>query len=340
MVEKYDKIEQIRREKVQRAIMGLLVVCITWVLCSVVSQIHTNNTQQERARVRSALVDILKKEKSLEKGDGVVGDHSRFTRKQNDPPPPQNRIEKSTIHDLETSVSESDKKVRDIKSHLPPGEFMETSPDALAATAQLQAHTRLLLRARYGPHEPYRVRVSLQFQPTISDYDVNGPDGSFVIEMAPAALVPHSVFTFLEVARLWKGGAFHRVAGHVLQVMVKNRGIDHLAFQEYSARYPHKKGTVGYAGRPSGPAWYVSIQDNSRNHGPGSQQQANPHEADSCFGTVVEGFQEVVLDRIRKMPGKEFINDPKKHVIIKKMTIMVPKEEGSTEFVEWQDPEA
>lgn len=86
---------------------------------------------------------------------------------------------------------------------------------------------------------------------------------------------------------------------------------------------PHKLGTVGYAGRPSGPAWYVSILDNTKNHGPGTQQKHNPYEADSCFGTVIHGFDDEV-QRIKKMPGNGFLDDKNKHVLIKDMDILVP----------------
>ena len=110
-----------------------------------------------------------------------------------------------------------------------------------------------------------------------------------------------------------------------------------MPFQEYQKEYPHKKGTIGYAGRPSGPEFYISIQDNSQNHGPGSQQKKNPHEADSIIGTVIQGMDDVV-PRIHTMPGKEFIGDKKKWVLIKSMIIMVPSdgpeadEDGYIEF--------
>jgi hypothetical protein len=110
--------------------------------------------------------------------------------------------------------------------------------------------------------------VELEFQDTISDFNKNGSQGSFTINLAPSALQPHSIYTFLEVAQQWKGGAFHRIARHVLQVMVKTHAVRDLAFQEYSPEYPHTAGTVGYARHPSGPAFYVSIQDNLKNHGP------------------------------------------------------------------------
>mmetsp|Transcript_602 Transcript_602/g.705 ORF Transcript_602/g.705 Transcript_602/m.705 type:complete len:305 (+) Transcript_602:53-967(+) len=238
-------------------------------------------------------------------------------------------VESTSEQQLETIVDELDAKVRAIKAT---GVFMEVDKNGLEATKKLQDATRKLLAKRYGPGEPYRVKVELEFQKTIPDFHENGAAGSFVIELAPSSLQPHSIYSFLEIARNWKKGAFHRNAGHVLQVMVQQTPVQHLAFQEYSDEYPHKMGTVGYAGRPSGPAWYVSIKDNTRAHGHGSQQKKNPYEADSCFGTVIEGFEDVVIKRITKMPGKEFINDPKKHVIIKAMTILVPR--GGSYF-EW-----
>lgn len=98
-----------------------------------------------------------------------------------------------------------------------------------------------------------------------------------------------------------------------------------MPFQEYREEYPHKKGTVGYAVRPSGPEFYISIQDNTQNHGPGSQQKKNPYEADSIIGTVVEGMDDVV-PRIHTMPGNEFIGDKNKWVLIKRMIILVPSD--------------
>jgi len=239
-----------------------------------------------------------------------------------------------TMDSLIKEVEELDAEVRRIKAT---GVIMETDEESLKATKKLQEATRRLLGSRYGPEEPYRVKVVLEFQDTIPDFEENGPDGSILLEMAPSRLQPHSVFSFLEVARQYKGGAFHRIAGHVLQVMVKGN-FPHLAFQEYSKDYPHEKGTVGYAGRPSGPAWYVSIMDNVQNHGPGSQQKHNPYEADSCFGKVIEGFEDEV-QRIRKVPGEGFINDQKKHVLIKEMIIMVPGEgpDAVDGYVEWKE---
>ena len=38
------------------------------------------------------------------------------------------------------------------------------------------------------------------------------------LETAPLELMPHAVFVFLQLVGGWQGGAFHRNAGHVLQV--------------------------------------------------------------------------------------------------------------------------
>ena len=61
--------------------------------------------------------------------------------------------------------------------------------------------------------------------------------------------------------------------------------MDKVAFQEYSPEYPHVQWTVGLAGRPGGPDFYISKVDNSANHGPGGQSHHDLHEeADPCFG--------------------------------------------------------
>jgi hypothetical protein len=236
--------------------------------------------------------------------------------------------------DMIRLVEELDAEVRRIKAT---GVIMERDDESLAATKKLQEATRTLMAARYGPEEPYRVEVILEFQDTIADFEEKGPDGTILLEMAPSRLVPHAVFSFLEISRQWKGRGFHRIANHVLQVQTLGK-FKNLAFQEYSPEFPHKKGTVGYAGRPSGPHWYVSIMDNSRNHGPGSQQKKNRYEADSCFGKVIRGFGDDV-QRIAKIPDKGFISDKRKHVIIKKMRILVPGSgPGAVDgYVEWKE---
>lgn len=71
-----------------------------------------------------------------------------------------------------------------------------------------------------------------------------------------------------------------------------------------SPNFPHIKYTLGYAGRPGGPDFYVSTQDNTLNHGPGGQgSYEDAAEADPCFANVVPGFEHVV-ERMHKSAVK------------------------------------
>ncbi|CAJ1947147.1 unnamed protein product [Cylindrotheca closterium] len=231
---------------------------------------------------------------------------------------------------LVRKVRSLDAKVREHKKK--PNMIMETDPEGLKLTKELQHWTYELFKQRYGPYK-FRVILDLVFPESIPDYKEKGPTGQVTIQMASASLIPCSVFNFLEIARTWKGGAFHRNANHVLQAAARSEVTKSMPFQEYSPEHPHKKGTAGYAGRPSGPGFYISIMDNSINHGPGSQQHHNPHEADANFGDVVEGFNDVV-PRIHSVPQKSWLDNANK-IKIEKMTIIYNKEDGTGEWHEW-----
>ena len=68
--------------------------------------------------------------------------------------------------------------------------------------------------------QPYIVKLDLKFPDTMPDFATAGADGTLLFQMAPAALVPYGVYYFLELVHDWKSGAWHRMAGHVLQVSV------------------------------------------------------------------------------------------------------------------------
>lgn len=74
---------------------------------------------------------------------------------------------------------------------------METDKHALELTAKLQRATRELIKLRYGEivgrDANYRVRMELEFQETIPDFNEKGKEGSVVIELAPIGLIPCSV---------------------------------------------------------------------------------------------------------------------------------------------------
>ena len=46
-------------------------------------------------------------------------------------------------------------------------------------------------------------------------------------------------------------------------------GASQASLQEYDAQFPHERLTLGFAGRPGGPEFYISTVDNVRNHGRG-----------------------------------------------------------------------
>lgn len=131
-------------------------------------------------------------------------------------------------------------------------------------TAALQENAKKELLARYGPG-PYIVDISFSFPDTPNKID------NLAIEMAPSHLMPYTVNYFLNQveAGVWRGCSFMRNAGHVIQAGVVGAGAhkdqcrgknfralgvpgvgnDGVLFQEYSPEFPHKKYTVGLAGR-------------------------------------------------------------------------------------------
>jgi hypothetical protein len=243
-----------------------------------------------------------------------------------------------TLEYLQRTVDALDLKVRTHKAK--PNMIMEQDSEGMKFSKELQHATHQLMVKRYGRHT-FRVRVDLLFPDVIVAKDKSLPaEDYFVIELAPMDLIPCSVYNFLEIARTWKSGAFHRNANHVLQVASHSQVKKSMPFQEYSPEYPHQKGTTGYAGRPSGPGWYVSTMDNTVNHGPGSQQQKNPLEADSLFGRIVYGF-DTVIPRIHSTPQNGWL-DKEHQIQIPKMTIWIQVKkksdggEGTTkEWVPW-----
>lgn len=137
---------------------------------------------------------------------------------------------------------------------------------------------------------------------------------SIIFDTAQFYQCPYSVFYFIRMVDKWEGGCFHRNANHVQQAK-PNHNLPPLAFQEYNPEFPHRKNTLGFAGRPGGPQFYISTRDNTRNHGPGSQKSTT-NEADSCFGIINDSLSIDVVDKLRNSPIKGFIADKTKCVII------------------------
>lgn len=186
--------------------------------------------------------------------------------------------------------------------------------DAVHYAAQMQEAVQKMSRERllekFGPG-PHRMEIELAYPPESNMHnDVGGE--TVLVELAPEEYMPHTVLTFLEQVdrKLWDGASFHRNANHVIQAgpvanfltpvnvnlsqKFKESGYANVLFQEYSHHFPHAKFTLGFAGRPGGPDFYISTMNNAQFHGPGGQQE----DADPCFAKVIGGFD--ALDRLQR----------------------------------------
>jgi cyclophilin family peptidyl-prolyl cis-trans isomerase len=166
---------------------------------------------------------------------------------------------------------------------------------------------------------PHHVRITVEMpviDPNLRDRDEHRgiETRSFVVQLAPLDVMPHSVHFFLEMVRLrmWDNTFFyhHEKIEHVLSALPLNYhtgtptfhdlaflGRQSLSFPEFSMDYHHEKYTIGLA--HMGPSFYLNTRDNFEVHGPGGQgHHLLPLDADPCFGRVVEGFS-VVDDLIQ-----------------------------------------
>jgi hypothetical protein len=188
-----------------------------------------------------------------------------------------------------------------------------------------------LLLYRFGPG-PHKVELEVEYPH--SPESPSDPDPAtwrkwtsyLLMEMAPLDLMPHTVNLFLKQVhrQLWDGTYVTVNARHLMQIGPRYEeypanvtdlqrsyhnfhaeGLDKVSYQEYSAKYPHEQYTIGMAGRPSGPEFYINKMNNSDMHGPGGQMNDGGmhNEADPCFGRLVKGsgsFVEILalIDRV------------------------------------------
>jgi len=147
-----------------------------------------------------------------------------------------------------------------------------------------------------------------------------------VLEMASLDLMPHSVYTFLEMvdAGLFDGCSFILNAMNVIKAaplpyekgvspskIVKafeRKGLDTVWFKEYSKDYPHEQYTVGFAADGS-PSFYINTDDNTD----------ELHADEPCFARIVSGFD--TLEKMKREPTRSGMFY-KKRIGIKRATIL------------------
>jgi len=177
---------------------------------------------------------------------------------------------------------------------------------------------------------PYHVMIELELPP---NYAQSGTTNQIVVEMAPLKLMPYTVHFFLEQVsqQLYDGTSFGRNGGHVMQAWPLpyfanadenlhapfiESGLDKLAFQEYNTDYPHDKYTLGFAGRPGGMEFYISLEDNTVINAP-----------DPCFGKIVHGFE--ALERMKQIPTIDGDSIMVENIGIKMISILNNYEDSS-----------
>jgi cyclophilin family peptidyl-prolyl cis-trans isomerase len=186
-------------------------------------------------------------------------------------------------------------------------ELQHRLTDGSRQIGSLQHHVQDISRrdaiAKYGAGV-HRVQLELEFPDS-----AEGPN-IIVMELAPIEIMPHSVFTFMEMvsADLFDGCSFILNAMHVIKAAplpydgssasakvraFTRNGLESVAFREYSPDYPHEKYTVGFAADGS-PSFYINTQDNT-----------DIHVGDPCFAKIISGMDTV--QRLEASPTRNGI---------------------------------
>lgn len=187
---------------------------------------------------------------------------------------------------------------------------------------------------------PYRVLFKLEFEEDLlarkkwmkenpdqpedklPEWELFGPH-RIMLRLAHLDDMPHSVNTFLYNVELnlYNGVEFYASPSHVSVTRTKQNVLDkfeaaqkpRLAFPEYSDKMPHERYTIGFAGRPSGPDFYINLLDNTELHGPGGQKQyILNNNADPCFAKVIAG-----IDAVERLMKSEKLDPEKDDGILK-----------------------
>lgn len=185
---------------------------------------------------------------------------------------------------------------------------------ASALERQAVLRNKEISRIRTRLSDVYRKQCELRFSAHPARILMRTSQGDMEFEMAPCDVMPVVTMHFISQveSQFWDGMSFFRAETHVIQATSMRpdqsrppRAHQHglsIPFQEYSDKFPHHKFTLGIAGRPGGPDFYINMQENLAIHGPGGQghNYQGDAEADSCFAKLVKG-EDVAL-QIQSLP--------------------------------------
>ena len=167
--------------------------------------------------------------------------------------------------------------------------------------AHIQENSRFALAEEYGKG-PYQVEFTVS-----SIRDASVKSRSFVVEMAPSSLMPHSVHHFLRMVSkgLWEGMSLMAKKGQIEATPLdsatakaanerfEEAKLTKLSFSEHSAEYSPGPYSVTFSGRPGGPGFYINGKQDPRAFAPFLDV-----DGDSSFGAVVSG-KDVIDDIIQ-----------------------------------------
>lgn len=202
---------------------------------------------------------------------------------------------------------------------------------------QIREMSRREVIETFGPG-PHRVQFTL-LVPVGGQAGASTQAHTMTVETAPLDLVPHSVNMFLRQisSRLWDNTEIFRSREHILVtrpfdhttredrfVKFKDEGAASLSYREHSDKYPHVKYTLGYAGRPGGPHWYINTLDNTQWHGPTPD---SGDEGDPCFAMVVGEDGRALVDALVNLP-KDADDKLLRPVVIESARILKQNGEG------------
>ena len=147
-----------------------------------------------------------------------------------------------------------------------------------------------------------------------------------ILEMAPLDLMPHSVYTFLEMVdhHLLDGCSFILNAMNIIKAaplpyekglpsakeMAENFhkfNLDTVSFSEYNSNFAHEQYTIGFAADGS-PDFYINTGDNTEEH-----------SGEPCFARIVSGFETMKKMEAEPLRSGMWI---KKRIGIKKAMVL------------------